>query len=41
MIAFVELEANQTANRSFHCVRLGCFVHPKVAAIVLAIGRWF
>lgn len=41
MIAFIELEANQTVSGSFYRVRLGYFVHPKVAAMMLALTRWF
>ena len=41
MIAFVELEANQTVTGSYYRVRFGCFMHPKLAAMVLAITRWF
>ena len=41
MLAFVELEANQTAGGSYYRVRFGCFLHPKLAAMMLSMGRWF
>lgn len=41
MFAVFELEANQTVNGSFYRFRIGWFVHPHLAAIVLTTSRWF
>lgn len=40
MFAVLELEASQTAHGSIYRVRLGCFIHPRMAAILLAWSRW-
>lgn len=41
MLAFIELEANQTVSGSHYRVRFGCFVHPRLAEMVLVLTRWF
>jgi hypothetical protein len=40
MIALFELETNQTANGSNYRVRFGCFIHPQMVAMLLAMSRW-
>ncbi|HEY8575197.1 MAG TPA: hypothetical protein VIL88_02535 [Devosia sp.] len=40
MIALFELETSQSEGGSIYRVRVGCFLHPKVVAMMLALTRW-
>jgi len=40
MLAFIELAANQSASGRTYRLRVGCFIDPRWAALVLTVGRW-